>query len=414
MTAAERHDHAIDWAAVRGHFPILETEVYGKPLAYLDNAASSQMPEQVVGRIVDYQHHEHSNIHRGVHYLSQTATDAFEAAREKVAKFLDAPSVHECIFTRGTTEGINLVAHGYGRKFVGEGDEILISHLEHHSNIVPWQMLCEERGAKLRVIPMHDDGTLDFDAYRELLGPRTKLVGLIHVSNALGTINDVRRFADAARANGTPILVDGAQAVAHMNTSVQDLGVDFYAFSSHKMCGPTGVGVLWGKTELLEQMNPFLGGGDMILDVSFEKTTYNKIPHKFEAGTPPIMAVIALGAAIDYMTDLGRDAIGAREHALLRYAEGKIAELDGVRILGPATGRAAVLSMVIDGAHPHDVGTILDQNGVAIRAGHHCAQPIMKRFQIPATARASIAFYNNEADIDALVVGLHQVREIFG
>lgn len=404
----------MDWAEVRGQFPVLDTEVHGKRLAYLDNAASSQMPERVLNRIIQYQRHEHANIHRGVHYLSQIATDAFEEARARLARFINAPEEREVIFTKGTTEAINLVAHGFGRKFIGEGDEIILSHLEHHANIVPWQMVCEERGCKIRVIPMHDDGTLDFDAYLDLLNERTKLVGLIHVSNALGTVNDVRKYADAAHANGTPILVDGAQAVPHRVTDVQALGADFYACSSHKMCGPTGTGLLWGKAELLEQMNPFLGGGDMILDVSFEKTTYNVIPHKFEAGTPPIMPVIGFGEAAEYLTDLGLENVHARENELLRYAERTIAELEGVRIFGPKTGRAAVLSMDVEGVHPHDVGTILDQNGVAIRTGHHCAHPIMKRLGIPATARASIAFYNDESDVDALVEGLKQVREIFG
>ncbi len=418
MTAVTRtkstDPSSIDWAAIRADFPVLNQEVAGRPLAYLDNAASGQMPRQVVERIARYQFEEHSNIHRGVHHLSQIATDAFEATRKSVARFINAPAERECIFVRGTTEAINLVMNGYGRKFIGEGDAVVISNLEHHSNIVPWQMLCEQKGCELRIIPMHDDGTLDFDAYLELLDERVKLVGLIHVSNALGTINDVRKFADAAHDVGAVILADGAQAVPHQVTDVQALGVDFYAFSAHKFYGPTGAGLLWGKAELLEAMDPFMGGGDMILDVSFDKTTYNVIPHKFEAGTPAIMPIVAMGETISYLEGLGMEAIHQREMDLLAHAEERILPMEGVKILGPREGRAAVLSMVIDGAHPHDIGTILDQHGVAIRAGHHCAQPVMQRFGIPATARASLAFYNDETDIDALVEGLGVVLDIFG
>ncbi len=413
MTASRTDIQRVDWDEIRDQFPILKTEVQGRPLAYLDNAASSQMPQRVIDRIVEYQTSEHSNVHRGVHHLSQRATDAFEEARRRVRRFINAPEERECVFVRGTTEAINLVMHGYGRKFVEEGDVIVISHLEHHSNIVPWQMLCEEKGAELRVIPMTDDGVLDFEAFQGLLDDRVKLLGLVHVSNALGTVNDVRRFVDAAHAHGIPVLVDGAQAVPHMPVDVQELGADFYAFSGHKMFGPTGAGVLWGRAELLEEMQPFMGGGEMILDVSFEKTTYNVIPHKFEAGTPAIMPVVALGEAVAFLEDLGMDNVARREAELMRYATEKVAGLDFVRILGPQR-RAGVMSLDVRDAHPHDVGTILDHAGVAVRAGHHCAQPVMKRLGVPATARASIAFYNTRDDIDALVEALQTVQEIFG
>jgi cysteine desulfurase/selenocysteine lyase len=413
MTDRPNDAQTPDWAAIREQFPILRTEVDGRPLAYLDNAASSQMPQRVIDRIVKYQTTEHSNVHRGVHTLSQRATDAFEEARRRVRGFINAPEERECIFVRGATEAINLVMHGFGRKFVQQGDAIVISHLEHHSNIVPWQMLCEEKGAELRVIPMSDDGSLDFEAFEALLDDRVKLLGLVHVSNALGTINDVRRFTDAAHAADIPVLVDGAQAVPHMPVDVQALGADFYAFSGHKMFGPTGAGVLWGKAELLEQMQPFMGGGEMILDVSFEKTTYNVIPHKFEAGTPAIMPVVGLGEAIAFLDELGMENVARREATLMKHATKRVQELDFVRILGPDR-RAGVMSLEVEGVHPHDVGTILDQAGVAVRAGHHCAQPVMTRLGVPATARASFAFYNDFSDIDALVEGLQLVKEIFG
>lgn len=416
MSTAPLHaETTVDWPNVRAQFPALHQEVNGRPLAYLDNAASSQMPQRVIDRIVAYQSHEHSNIHRGVHHLSQIATDAFEEARRRVQRFINAESDDECIFVRGTTEAINTVMNGWGRKFLGEGDVVVLSHLEHHSNIVPWQMLREEKGIELRIIPVLDDGTLDFEAYLELLDERVKLVGLIHVSNAIGTINDVRKFADAAHAVGAKILVDGAQSTPHMRIDVQALGADFFGFSAHKLCGASGAGVFWARAELLDAMNPFMGGGSMIRSVSFEETTYAKAPEKFEAGTPAIMPVIALGEAIAFLEDIGLDNIAAREAELLDYAEEKVRPLDFIRILGPdKSRRAAVLSMVVDGAHPHDVGTILDNAGVAIRAGHHCAQPTMKRFGVPATARASMAFYNDERDIDALVGALREVKEIFG
>ncbi len=413
-SAPRRATPDVDWAAVRSEFPILARTVHGRPLAYLDNAASSQMPTRVIERITQYQSSEHANIHRGVHHLSGVATEAYELARERVGRFINAPSASECVFVRGATEALNLVMHGYGRKFLGEGDVVVLSTLEHHSNIVPWQMLRDERGIEIRVIPALDDGTLDFEAYLELLDDRVALVGLIHVSNALGTVNDVARFAEAAHRVGAKLVVDGAQSIPHMPVDVQALGADFFAFSGHKMCGPTGAGVLWGRAELLDQMQPFMGGGSMIRNVTFEKTLYARAPEKFEAGTPAIMPVIGLGEAVAFLQDIGMDEIAAREASLLAYAESRLAELDGVRVLGPANHRAAVASIVVAGVHPHDVGTVLDQAGVAIRAGHHCAQPTMARFGVPATVRASFAFYNNESDVDALIDGLRTVREIFG
>lgn len=405
---------AMSWAQIRAEFPVLDQSINGHPLAYLDNAASSQMPQSVIERITLYQTAEHSNVHRGVHTLSQQATDAFEKAREKVKDFINAPESAQCIFTRGATESINLVMHGWGRKFVEEGDEIIISALEHHANIVPWQMLRDEKGAKLRVIPMNDDGELMLDELPAMLNERTKLVAVSHVSNALGTVNPVEDIIEMAHDKSVPVLIDGCQAVPHMPVDVQALDADFYAFSAHKMCGPTGIGVLYGKRELLEAMNPFMGGGDMIRNVTFEKTTYAPIPHKFEAGTPSILAVVGLGSAIDYLNSVGMERIAAREQELLDYATDQFAELDGVRILGTTGPKAAVLSFEVEGVHPHDVGTILDTEGVAIRAGHHCAQPVMDRLGVPATARASLAFYNSEDDVDQLIGALQIVRDIFG
>lgn len=398
---------------IRADFPILNLQVSGKPLVYLDNAASSQMPQQVIDRIVRYQKEEHSNIHRAVHYLSELATREFEAARVKVQHFLKAKEAREIIFTRGTTEAINLVMHGYGRAFIGKGDEIILSGLEHHANIVPWQMLAEEKGAVLRVIPMNDHGELLIDKFEALFNEKTKFLALTHVSNALGTINPVKEMVTYAHRHGVPVLLDGAQAAPHQSIDMQDLDCDFYAFSGHKMCGPTGIGVLYGKAHLLEKMQPFQGGGDMILSVTFEKTTYNVIPAKFEAGTPPIMAAIALGAAIDYLGAIGLDNIAAYEHELLNYATMRVAALPGVRIIGTAAKKAAVLSFEIKGVHPHDVGTILNADGIAIRTGHHCAQPVMQRFCVPATARASFAFYNTRQEIDKLVDGIKKVQEMF-
>jgi cysteine desulfurase/selenocysteine lyase len=398
---------------IRADFPILDLQVSGKPLVYLDNAASSQMPQAVIDRIVRYQKQEHSNIHRAVHYLSELATKEYEAARVKVQHFIKAKESREIIFTRGTTEAINLVMHGFGRAFIGKGDEIILSSLEHHANIVPWQMLAEEKGAVIRVIPMNDAGELLIDQFETLFNERTKFLALSHVSNALGTVNPVKDMVAFAHRHGVPVLLDGAQAAPHQALDMQDLDCDFYAFSGHKMCGPTGIGVLYGKAHLLEKMQPYQGGGDMILSVTFEKTIYNVIPAKFEAGTPPIMAAIGLGAAIDYLNAIGLDNIEAYEQDLLGYATEKVSSLPGVRIIGTAANKAAVMSFEIKGVHPHDVGTILNSEGIAIRTGHHCAQPVMQRFCVPATARASFAFYNTKAEIDKLVAGIVEVQEMF-
>lgn len=402
-----------DVERIRADFPILNLQVSGKPLVYLDNAASSQMPQAVIDTITRYQTQEHANIHRAVHYLSELATKEYEAARVKVQHFLNAKESREIIFTRGTTDAINLVMHGYGRAFINKGDEIIISALEHHSNIVPWQMLAQEKGAVLRVIPMNDAGELLIAEYEALFNAKTKFVALMHVSNALGTINPVKSMVAFAHKHGVPVLLDGAQAAPHQTIDVQDLDCDFYAFSGHKLCGPTGIGVLYGKAKMLEKMQPYQGGGDMILSVTFEKTTYNVIPYKFEAGTPPIMAAIALGAAIDYLTSIGLDNIEAYEKELLDYATQQISTIAGVRIIGTAKKKAAVLSFEIKGVHPHDVGTILNDQGIAIRTGHHCAQPVMQRFSIPATARASFAFYNTKQEIDKLIAGIRKVQEMF-
>jgi cysteine desulfurase/selenocysteine lyase len=405
--------HALDVARIRADFPILGLQVNGKPLAYLDNAASSQVPQQVLERLRQYQTAEHANIHRGVHHLSEVATAAYEGARRRIGRFINAREEREVIFTRGTTSSINLVAHGFGRAFVGAGDEIILSHLEHHSNIVPWQMLCEERGAKLKIIPINDAGELLLDEYEQLFSSRTRLVAVTHVSNALGTINPVKEMIASAHSRGVPVLIDGAQAVPHMNVDVGDLDCDFYAFSGHKMCGPTGIGILYGKAHWLEKMRPFEGGGDMILSVSFEKTSYNTIPHKFEAGTPPIAAAIGLGATVEYLESVGMERIAAHEHALLEYATAQISALKGVRIIGTARHKAGVLSFTVDGVHPHDVGTILNEEGVAVRTGHHCAQPVMQRYRIPATARASFYLYNTFEEVDQLVRAVRRVQQIF-
>ena len=405
---------ALDVARIRADFPILSLEINGKPLAYLDNAASSQVPKQVIERLVRYQTGEHANIHRAVHYLSEKATAEYEGARRKIQRFINAREEREVIYTRGTTDAVNLVMHGYGRAFLGAGDEIILSQLEHHSNIVPWQMLCEEKGARLRVIPCNDAGELLLEDYAKLFNANTKLVAITHVSNALGTINPAKDMIATAHRHGVPVLVDGAQAVPHMRVDVQDLDCDFYAFSGHKMCGPTGIGILYGKAQLLEKMKPFEGGGDMILSVTFEKTTYNAIPYKFEAGTPPIAAAIGLGAAVDYLESVGVERIAAHEQDLLMYATEAFAQLKGVRTVGTARNKAAVVSFTLQGVHPHDVGTILNEDGVAVRTGHHCAQPVMQRFGIPATARASFYLYNSFAEVDALVAGIRRVQKIFG
>ncbi len=404
----------LDVERIRAEFPILDTRVNGKPLAYLDSAASAQMPQQVIDRLNQYHSREHANIHRGVHYLSEQATNAYEAARKKVQRFINAAHDREVIFTRGTTNAINTVAHGFGRAFVGEGDEIVISHMEHHSNIVPWQMLCEEKGARLRVVPIDDSGQLLIEEYRKLLGARTKLVALTHVSNVLGTVNPVKELIAMAHAHDIPVLIDGAQGVPHMKVDVQDLDCDFYAFSGHKMCGPTGIGILYGKETLLEKMQPYEGGGDMILSVTLEKTTYNTIPYKFEAGTPPIAAAIGLGAAVDYLESIGLDAIEAHEHSLVAYGSEALSALEGVRVYGTAPNKAGVLSFNISGVHAHDVGTILNDEGVAVRTGHHCAQPLMQRYGVPATARASFYLYNTPEEVDQLVVAIRRVQDIFG
>ncbi|MEO6562191.1 MAG: cysteine desulfurase [Nitrosospira sp.] len=398
---------------VRADFPILKLQVDGKPLVYLDNAASSQMPQPVIDRLVRYQTTQHANINRGVHYLSETATAEYEESRRKLQRFINAHEDREVIFTSGTTDGINLVMHGYGRKFIGAGDEIILTTLEHHSNIVPWQMLAEEKGARIRVVPINDAGELLVDEYEKLFNERTKFVGVMHVSNALGTINPIKSMIAFAHARGVPVLIDGAQAVPHMRVDVQDLDCDFYTFSGHKLCGPTGIGVLYGKAELLERMQPFKGGGDMILSVTFEKTTYNTIPHKFEAGTPPIAAAIGLGAAVDYLLALGMDAIAAQEFELLNYATEQISRVPGVRIIGTAAIKTAVLSFEVKGVHPHDIGTLLNQEGVAVRTGHHCVQPVMLRLKVPATTRASFAFYNTMAEVDIFIAGLRTVQKIF-
>jgi len=407
-------DGRLDIERLRADFPILKVKVNGKPLAYLDNAASSQMPQPVIDRWLRYQTTQHSNIHRAVHHLSEVATAEYEAARRKVQSFINAKEEREVVFTTGTTDAINLVAHGYGRKFIGAGDEIVLTTLEHHSNIVPWQMVAEEKGAKIRVVPINDRGELIVEEYLKLLGPRTKLVAVGHVSNALGTVNPVREMIEAAHAKGIPVLLDGAQAAPHIKLDVQALDCDFYAFSGHKMFGPTGIGILYGKAAWLEKMNPFKGGGDMILSVTFEKTTYNVPPGKFEAGTPPIAAAITLGAAVDYIQGIGIENIHARETDLLDYATDKVNRLPGVRIIGTAEKKAAVLSFVVDGVHPHDVGTLLNEDGVAVRTGHHCTQPVMARFGIPATSRASFAFYNTHDEVDALVDGIKRVQKVFG
>ena len=412
-TAVREAGAAYDVAALRRDFPILATKVYGKPLVYLDNAASAQKPLAVIEAERDVYEKCYANIHRGVHWLSVHATDAYDAAREKTRRFVNARQVHEIIFLRGTTEAVNLVAQTYGRANVGAGDEILITGLEHHSNIVPWQMLCEEKGAQLCVVPLDDTGDIDLDLLARMLTPRTKLVSVAHLSNALGTVLPVKRIAELAHARGIPVFVDGAQAVPRMPVDVRDLDCDFYAFSSHKIYGPTGVGVLYGKTALLEAMPPWQGGGDMIRSVTFEKTTYNALPYKFEAGTPNIAGGIAFGAALDYVSGIGLGRIAAHEHDLLADATAKLSAIEGLKIIGTAREKAGVLSFVLDGVHPHDIGTVLDREGIAIRTGHHCAQPVMDRYGLPATARASFGLYNTRGEVDALVAALHKVIGMF-
>lgn len=402
-----------DVKKVRSDFPVLSQSVNGKPLVYLDNGASSQVPQSVIDRTSKYLSEEHSNIHRGVHYLSQHATNAYEAAREKVKRFINAKEAKECIFVRGCTESINLVAYSYGRKFISEGDEILVSQMEHHSNIIPWQVVAEEKGARVVMIPMNERGELIIDEYENLLNERTKMVAISHVSNSLGTVNPVKQMIATAHKFGVPVLVDAAQSVPHFPVDVQDLDADFFVFSGHKMFAPTGSGVMYGKREWLEKMPPYQTGGGMIRNVSFEGTTYAPIPDKFEAGTPAIAAGIGLGAAIDYINALDFAAAAAYEHELLEYATERLADIPGVEIIGTAAEKASVLSFTIDGIHPHDIGTILDQQGIAIRAGHHCAQPVMQFFDVPATARASFAFYNTRDEVDKLADAVQKVIEVF-
>ncbi|CAN7716271.1 cysteine desulfurase [Paraburkholderia hospita] len=403
--------NVVDW---RADFPILGERVHDRPLVYLDNGATTQKPASVLDAEDAYYRHNNANVHRGVHLLSQRATDAFEAARARIARFINAQRPEEIVFVRGTTEAINLVAQSYARPHLKPGDEILISAMEHHSNIVPWQLVCEQTGAALKVVPIDDTGALDTDAYERLLNERTRLVAITHLANALGSINPVERIVVAAHAKGVPVLLDGAQAISHLPVDVRVIDCDFYAFSGHKVYGPTGIGALYARAALLEAMLPWQGGGDMIRSVTFEKTEYNAIPWKFEAGTPNIAGAIALGAALDYVDSIGMEVIAAHETGLLAYATDALGMIPGLRLIGTARDKASILSFVLDGVHAHDVGTILDHHGVAVRAGHHCAMPVMQRFGVPATVRASLALYNTHEDIDALIEGLGRVREIFG
>ena len=418
MTSVAQTDSSgvatFDVARIREMFPLLNGTVGDKPLVYLDNAATTQKPQSVIDTLVRYYSAENANIHRGVYQLSQNATQAYEGARSKVAAFLNAAEPAEIIFTRNATEGINLVAQTFGRWQVGEGDEVVISTMEHHSNIVPWQMLCEAQGARLRVVPITDAGELMLDELGSLLGPRTKLVSLVHMSNSLGTINPVREVVELAHAQGIPVLIDGSQAAYHMAVDVQAIGCDFYVVTGHKLYGPTGIGVLYGQRRWLEAMPPYQGGGDMISSVTFERTTYNEVPHKFEAGTPHIAGAIGLGAAVDFIRSVGFEAIADHERRLLEYATDALSAVPGLRLIGTAREKASILSFVLDGVHAHDIGTIVDSEGVAVRTGHHCTQPVMERFGVPATARASLAMYNTVEEIDQLVAALTKVREIFG
>jgi cysteine desulfurase/selenocysteine lyase len=402
-----------DIDSIRQDFPVLRVRPHGKPLVYLDNAATSQKPQAVLDVLNRYYAETNANVHRGVHYLSQEATDAFEGARHTIRKFLNAPIPCEIIFTRGTTDAINLVAQAYGRKFIGDGDEILVTHMEHHSNIVPWQMLCEQTGAVLKVAPINDDGEVILEEYENLLNERTKMVAVVHVSNALGTVNPIKKMTTMAHEKGAVVLVDAAQSLPHMAVDVQDLDCDFLALSSHKMYGPTGFGVLFGNAKLLAEMDPYQGGGDMIRSVTFEETLYNDLPYKFEAGTPHIAGAIGLAAAIEYLNGIGMERIAAYEHDLMAYGAEALQAIEGVRLIGTANDRAGALSFVMDDAHPHDIGQLVDEEGVAIRTGHHCAQPVMDRFNVSATARASFAVYNTKDDIDTLVSAIYKVKEVF-
>jgi cysteine desulfurase/selenocysteine lyase len=411
--AAESQARTFDVRRVREDFPILKQKMHGKPLVYLDNAATSQKPQVVIDALLRYYLQDCANIHRGVYLLSERATQAYEEARVKLQGFMNAAEAREIVYVRGSTEGINLVAQTWGRQHIGSGDEILITAMEHHSNIVPWQMLCEEKDARLRVGPINDRGELMMDEFEKLMNDRTRLVSVAHVSNALGTINPVKQIVEMAHARNIPVLVDGAQAAPHLKIDVRTLDCDFYAISGHKLFGPTGIGALYGKAKLLESMPPYQGGGDMILSVTFEKTIYNHIPNKFEAGTPNIAAAIGWGAAIDYLTQIGMENIASYEHALLTYATEAIGQISGVRLIGTAREKTGVLSFLLEGIHPHDVGTVLDQEGIAVRTGHHCAQPVMERFSVPATVRASLAFYNTKQEINALAAGLEHVKAMF-
>jgi cysteine desulfurase/selenocysteine lyase len=413
-TAARKPATEFDVERVRRDFPILADEMNGKPLVFLDSAASAQKPRQVIDAVRHVYEHEYANVHRGLYALSEAVTARYEGSRDKVQALINAARRHEIVFTRIATEAINLVAASWGRAFLKEGDEIVISELEHHSNIVPWQLLRDEKGIVLRVVPVTDDGALDFAAFEAMLGARTKLVALAHVSNVLGTVLPVERIVRTAHAAGAKVLLDGCQGVVHMPVDVQALGCDFYVFSGHKLYGPSGIGVLYGREELLDAMPPYMGGGDMISSVSFEKTEWARLPHKFEAGTPAIAQAIGLGAAIDYMQGLGIEAIAAHESALLQYGMQRLASVPGLRLIGTVPGKASVMSFVLDCAHPHDIATVIDREGVAVRAGHHCAQPLMERMDVPATVRASLGMYNTRADIDALVGALEKVRELFG
>ncbi len=405
---------ALDVERLRSDFPILHQQVHGKPLVYLDNAATTQKPRAVVEAMSAFYLHDYANVHRGIHVLSERATKAYEGARKTVQRFINAKDSREIVFVRGATEAINLVAWSYGRKHIKAGDEILITEMEHHSNIVPWQILCQETGAELRVAPINEDGELILEEFEKLLSPRTKLVSVVHLSNGLGTINPVREIIALAHAHGVPVLLDGAQSSPHIAIDVQALDCDFYVFSGHKLYGPTGIGVLYAKAALLEAMPPYQSGGDMIKMVSFKKTVYNDIPYKFEAGTPDIAGAVGLAAAIDYLNAIGLDAIAAHEHDLLTYATERVTEIDGLRVIGTAKEKSAVLSFVLERIHPHDIGTIVDHQGVAIRTGHHCVMPVMERFNVPATARASLGLYNTRADIDALIDAIKKVKEVFG
>lgn len=402
-----------DVQKIREDFPILKTQVRGKPLIYLDNAATTQKPISVIERIQKYYLEENSNVHRGVHYLSELATKEFEGARVTVKNFINAESVEEIIFTRGTTEAINLVANSFGKTFLNEGDEIIISEMEHHSNIVPWQILCEEKNAKLKVIPFDDNGELIIDELENLITEKTKLISIVHISNSLGTINPIKKIIEIAHSYAIPVLVDGAQSIMHNKIDVQDLGCDFFVFSGHKIYGPTGIGVLYGKKELLEQMLPYQGGGDMIKSVTFEKTIYNDLPYKFEAGTPNIEGAIGLKAAIEYLSKIGLDQISIYENELLQYATEKLSQIPQLKIIGTAKEKASIISFVIENIHPHDIGTILDFEGIAVRTGHHCTQPVMQHFKIPATTRASFSFYNTKEEIDQLYNALQKVIKVF-